>query len=265
MRCARSSPTPGASARRSTRCSRWPATRSTRPPAASTSPSSHASSRTSRSHAPADLPMAEGDPDIVRRALMPLVDNARRYARTAVRVELDADERRVRLTVLDDGPGVDPGLGDRVFDPGVRGEDDHPGAGLGLPLARRLARSCGGDVRLSPGPARRVRPRAAGAARPGRHRAVAAAGAPGRGLIREDRAPRRRRGFGCPISRPERNFDGGRRFPAPDAARRLRPPHARPRRRAAGRRDARRRPVPGAPAHRRAVRALVGRGLPRAA
>ena len=102
--------------------------------------------------APADLPMAEGDPDIVRRALMPLVDNAHRYARTAVRVELDADERRVRLTVLDDGPGVDPELGDRVFDPGVRGDDDHPGAGLGLPLARRLARSCGGDVRLAPGP-----------------------------------------------------------------------------------------------------------------
>jgi signal transduction histidine kinase len=102
--------------------------------------------------APPDLPMAEGDPDIVRRALMPLVDNAHRYARTAVRVELDADERRVRLTVLDDGPGVDPELGDRVFDPGVRGDDDHPGAGLGLPLARRLARSCGGDVRLSRGP-----------------------------------------------------------------------------------------------------------------
>jgi signal transduction histidine kinase len=102
--------------------------------------------------APADLPMAEGDPDIVRRALMPLVDNARRHARTAVRVELEADERRVRLTVLDDGPGVDSDLGDRVFDPGVRGDDDHPGAGLGLPLARRLARSCGGDVRLGQGP-----------------------------------------------------------------------------------------------------------------
>ena len=102
--------------------------------------------------APAGLPMAEGDPDIVRRALMPLVDNARRHARTAVRVELEADERRVRLTVLDDGPGVDPAVGDRVFDPGVRGDDDHPGAGLGLPLARRLARSCGGDVRLTPGP-----------------------------------------------------------------------------------------------------------------
>ena len=83
------------------------------------------------------------------------------------------------------------------------------------------------------------------------------------GSDRQDHAPGRRRATPCPISRPERNFDGGRRFRAPDAARRLRPPHDRPRRRAAGRRDARGRPVPGAPAHRREVRALVRRRLPR--
>ena len=50
----------------------------------------------------------------------------------------------------DDGPGLDPALGERVFDPGVRGPG--AGAGLGLPLARRLARSCGGDVRAGDGP-----------------------------------------------------------------------------------------------------------------
>ena len=51
----------------------------------------------------------------------------------------------------DDGPGVDPDLGDRVFDPGVGG-GGRGGAGLGLPLARRLARSCGGDVVAGDGP-----------------------------------------------------------------------------------------------------------------
>jgi signal transduction histidine kinase len=55
--------------------------------------------------------------------------------------------------VRDDGPGLDPGLGERAFDPGVRGPGEtSPGAGLGLPLARRLARSCGGDVLLGEGP-----------------------------------------------------------------------------------------------------------------
>ena len=93
------------------------------------------------------LPKAEGEPDVVRRALSALVDNARRHAHDQVSLELTADNGCVRLTVCDDGPGLDPSLGERAFEPGVRGTaDDSGGAGLGLPLSRRLARSCGGDV-----------------------------------------------------------------------------------------------------------------------
>jgi len=96
---------------------------------------------------------AEGDVDVVRRALAPLVENARRHARGDVVLELSGDDRRVRLAVRDDGPGLDPALGERAFDPGVRGPGENgDGAGLGLPLARRLARSCGGDVVAGPGP-----------------------------------------------------------------------------------------------------------------
>jgi signal transduction histidine kinase len=103
--------------------------------------------------APADLPPAEGEPEIVRRALAPLVDNARRHARSQVTIELSAAGGRVRATVRDDGDGLDPELAARVFDPGVRGPaESGGGAGLGLPLARRLARSCGGDVVAGPGP-----------------------------------------------------------------------------------------------------------------
>ena len=99
------------------------------------------------------LPLAEGEPDILRRALAPLVANAQRHAHERVTLELSAGEGRVRITVRDDGPGLDPGLGERAFDPGVRGPDERSlGAGLGLPLARRLARSCGGDVVLGDGP-----------------------------------------------------------------------------------------------------------------
>lgn len=100
---------------------------------------------------PGPVPRAEGEADVVRRALAPLVENARRHARAGVTVEVTADAGHVRAAVRDDGPGVDPGLGDRVFEPGVRGEGGG-GVGLGLPLARRLARSCGGDVRLGAGP-----------------------------------------------------------------------------------------------------------------
>jgi signal transduction histidine kinase len=99
------------------------------------------------------VPAAEGEAEVVRRALAPLVDNARRHARMGVVLEVAGDDGRVRVAVRDDGPGLDPALGERAFDPGVRGEGEPgDGAGLGLPLARRLARSCGGDVLAGPGP-----------------------------------------------------------------------------------------------------------------
>jgi signal transduction histidine kinase len=102
---------------------------------------------------PAVLPPAEGEPEIVRRALAPLVENARRHARSAVTLELTHAAGSVRLAVRDDGPGLDPAIGEDAFEPGVRGADaGDGGAGLGLALARRLARSCGGDVRIGPGP-----------------------------------------------------------------------------------------------------------------
>jgi signal transduction histidine kinase len=98
------------------------------------------------------VPPVEGEPEVVRRALAPLVENARRHAHSRVWLELSAHDGRVRLAVRDDGPGLDPELGERAFDPGVRGGPDGEGAGLGLPLARRLARSCGGDVTAGTGP-----------------------------------------------------------------------------------------------------------------
>jgi signal transduction histidine kinase len=99
------------------------------------------------------LAPAEGEPEIVRRALAPLVENARRYARSQIVIELATSGGRSRATVRDDGPGLDPDLGDDAFQPGRRGAGAPPGgAGLGLPLARRLARACGGDVSATVGP-----------------------------------------------------------------------------------------------------------------
>jgi signal transduction histidine kinase len=86
--------------------------------------------------------------DLVVRAVAPIVDNAARHARHRVVIEAADRPDRVDLVVMDDGEGVDAAVRDRLFDPGVSSR--RGGAGLGLGIARRLARSFGGEVELDP-------------------------------------------------------------------------------------------------------------------
>ncbi|MFE4832078.1 ATP-binding protein [Streptomyces sp. NPDC056672] len=90
---------------------------------------------------------------LAERILSPLLDNARRYAAHTVVIECAAVTGTVRVTVADDGPGVPEGFRDSLFEPGRRATpgDGHDGAGLGLALARRLARAAGGDIALDAG------------------------------------------------------------------------------------------------------------------
>lgn len=83
------------------------------------------------------------------RALSPLVDNALRYAAHRVTVSVRVTPRAADITVSDDGPGLAPeGDPDELFEAGTRGATS-TGAGLGLSLARRVARTVGGDVTLT--------------------------------------------------------------------------------------------------------------------
>jgi signal transduction histidine kinase len=99
-----------------------------------------------------DLPAADAEPALVRQALSPIVENARRHAASRVWIELGRRDGGLSVQICDDGPGVDPAIAGSIFEPGTRGPGPNGGAGLGLPLAQRLARSCGGDLRLLPGP-----------------------------------------------------------------------------------------------------------------
>jgi signal transduction histidine kinase len=78
----------------------------------------------------------------VAQALAPLLDNAISHAASRVVVSTAALDGGVVIAVEDDGDGL-PAEHEAIFDPGV---STGGGAGLGLPLARRLARACGGDV-----------------------------------------------------------------------------------------------------------------------
>ncbi|MFD9335008.1 sensor histidine kinase [Streptomyces sp. NPDC060028] len=85
---------------------------------------------------------------LLERTVSPLLDNALRHARSRVMLSACRQEAGIRIEVTDDGPGVPPSFAAELFRPGRRADpgDGHTGAGLGLPLARRLARSVDGDV-----------------------------------------------------------------------------------------------------------------------
>ena len=94
-------------------------------------------------------------PLAIKRCLGNLVGNAQRYGR---RVEVWAmrEGRFVAVHVDDDGPGIAPGFREEVFRPFYRLDEarnqDQSGSGLGLSIARDIARSHGGDVTLADGP-----------------------------------------------------------------------------------------------------------------
>jgi len=86
---------------------------------------------------------------LVERMLAPVVENAYRHASATVRITIARDGAVVRFAIDDDGAGVPTAELESIFEPGRRGDATRSGSngtGLGLALARRLARSAGGDV-----------------------------------------------------------------------------------------------------------------------
>ncbi|HSK61287.1 MAG TPA: HAMP domain-containing sensor histidine kinase, partial [Actinomycetospora sp.] len=95
----------------------------------------------------------DADPGRIAQVLANLLENARRHSPPAgtVRIVVSRDGPTAVLDVVDEGPGIPPADRERVFDRLVRLDDartrDAGGAGLGLPIARALARAHGGDLR----------------------------------------------------------------------------------------------------------------------
>ncbi len=101
--------------------------------------------------------VALADRDAVRQIVLNLLDNAAKYAAAGGPPELavrDAGNGAVALAVADRGPGVPPRAAKRIFDRFYRADDattaETRGSGLGLSIARRLARGMGGDLAYRP-------------------------------------------------------------------------------------------------------------------
>ncbi|WP_395696327.1 sensor histidine kinase [Nocardioides sp.] len=84
-----------------------------------------------------------GPRSLVLRTLAPVVDNAVAHARSRVVLRAVDSPHAVAITVADDGPGIDERVREHLFDSGVSGSG---GTGLGLGIARRVARSLGGEI-----------------------------------------------------------------------------------------------------------------------
>ena len=90
------------------------------------------------------------DPDKVREILGNLLTNAAKHASDAKNVSIRVARASkvaswVAITVTDDGPGIASGTEDEIFGEFVRGEGS-AGSGVGLAIARKLARLLGGDL-----------------------------------------------------------------------------------------------------------------------
>jgi two-component system OmpR family sensor kinase len=97
-----------------------------------------------------------GDEDLIRRLIVNVLDNAVRYAPSgsSVRVALDHASDGYAISVSDDGPGIPAEAQARIFERFYRVDEARSrgrdgGAGLGLALAKWIARAHGGDVALA--------------------------------------------------------------------------------------------------------------------
>jgi signal transduction histidine kinase len=100
----------------------------------------------------------DADCDAIAQIILNLLSNAEKYSadRKEVSIELRAHNNAAEIRVLDRGLGVPPGCEKKIFQQFFRAHDSLnsgiQGSGLGLTLARQIARAHGGDVTYEPRP-----------------------------------------------------------------------------------------------------------------
>jgi len=98
------------------------------------------------------------DPDLMRQVIQNLINNAIKYNHPAgfIRLTLTAERSVLRLSIANSGPGIPGGERGKVFDRFYRADQSrnrkHEGVGLGLSLAREIARAHQGDIILENSP-----------------------------------------------------------------------------------------------------------------
>ncbi|HEU5153149.1 MAG TPA: GAF domain-containing sensor histidine kinase [Gemmatimonadales bacterium] len=96
-----------------------------------------------------EMPACRTDPHRVEQILINLLANAIRHTpnNSQVRVEVQSLDGKARISISDQGPGIDESAVEQIFDVYMtKAGEEGQGTGLGLPLSRRLARLLGGEL-----------------------------------------------------------------------------------------------------------------------
>lgn len=106
----------------------------------------------------AELPV-RADTDAIAQVIVNLLSNAEKYSDGQKKISIEASRREgplpcAEVRILDRGPGVPRGSEEKIFEKFYRAHDSLSsgiqGSGLGLTLARQIARAHGGDVTYEP-------------------------------------------------------------------------------------------------------------------
>ena len=104
---------------------------------------------------PAEKLQASADKEALTKIVSNLLSNALKYAQSYARLKMtvENDPARFRVTVVNDGPVVPEGMREKIFQPFVQYRDGKhviAGTGIGLTLARSLAELHGGTLIMDP-------------------------------------------------------------------------------------------------------------------
>jgi two-component system sensor histidine kinase KdpD len=100
---------------------------------------------------PKDAPLVKLDAVLIAQVLVNLLENALKYTPAGSAIEISAEfaPEAVTISVADEGPGIPPGLEEKLFDKFFRASPERAqsGVGLGLTICRAIVEAHGGTIR----------------------------------------------------------------------------------------------------------------------